>query len=254
MNDFLLEVGTEEVPAGYIEPALEALAAILVQKMAENRISHGAVSTFGTPRRLVVRIDDMAAKQKAVTEQILGPPERIAFDENGRPSVPALKFAEKVGLPVERLLVRETEKGRYLSATVTDKGIASKSVLQRLLPDIILATPFPKTMRWSNLSIAFARPIQSVLALLGKSVVTFSLAGTLKSGRYAWGHMFMHRKKVKIEQADHYLEALRQAKVIADIPERKDMVLREIAAAADGLGGRILDDEELVDIDQFLII
>jgi glycyl-tRNA synthetase beta chain len=248
MNDFLLEIGTEEVPAGYIRAALDALAAVLVQKMAETRIDHGAVSTYGTPRRLVVRIDDVASKQKAVTEQVLGPPERIAFDEKGRPSVPAIKFAEKVGLSVERLAVKETEKGRYLSATVTDKGVSSKAVLQKLLPDIILATPFPKTMRWSDLTISFARPIQSVLALLGRSVVSFALADTLKSGRYAWGHMFMHRQKVKIQQADDYLETMRQAKVIADIAERKDMVRGQIAVAAETLGGRILPDDELVDI------
>jgi glycyl-tRNA synthetase beta chain len=248
MNDFLLEIGTEEIPAGYIQAALDALAASLINKMAEARIGHGAVSTYGTPRRLVVRIDGVASRQKAVTEKVLGPPERIAFDEKGQPSVPAIKFAEKVGLPVERLVVQETEKGRYLSATVTDKGVGSKSVLQRLLPETILAIPFPKTMRWSDLSIAFARPIQSVLALLGKSVVSFALADSLKSGRYAWGHMFMHRKKIKIDQADDYLEKMRQALVIADISERKEMVRREIDAAAESLGGRILPDEELVDI------
>jgi glycyl-tRNA synthetase beta chain len=248
MNDFLLEIGTEEIPAGYIQAALDALAAGLVSKLAEARIGHGAVSTYGTPRRLVVRINEVAPRQKAVTEQVLGPPERIAFDDQGRPSVPALKFAEKVGLPVERLTIKETEKGRYLTATVTDKGGASKTVLQRLLPEIILAMPFPKTMRWSDLTIAFARPIQSVLALLGKSVISFPLAETLKSGRYAWGHMFMHRKKIKIDQADDYLPKMREAMVIADISERRLMVQREIAAAAEGLGGRILPDEELVDI------
>ena len=247
MNDFLLEIGTEEIPAGYIQAALDALAAGLINKMTEARIGHGTVATYGTPRRLVVRIDDVAPRQKAVTEEVLGPPERIAFDEKGRPSVPAIKFAEKVGLPVERLVVKETEKGRYLTATVTDKGVASKTVLQKLLPEIILATPFPKAMRWSDLTIAFARPIQSVLALIGKSVISFSLADTLKSGRYAWGHMFMHHKKVKIDQADDYLSKMRQVMVIADIPERRQMVQREITAAAETLGGRILPDEELVD-------
>jgi glycyl-tRNA synthetase beta chain len=247
MNDFLLEIGTEEIPAGYIQAALDALAASLINKMTEARIGHGTVATYGTPRRLVIRIDDVAPRQKAVTEEVLGPPERIAFDEKGRPSVPAVKFAEKVGLPVDRLVVKETEKGRYLTATVTDKGVASKTVLQKLLPEIILATPFPKAMRWSDLTIAFARPIQSVLALVGKSVISFSLADTLKSGRYAWGHMFMHHKKIKIDQADDYLSKMRQVMVIADIPERRQMVQREITAAAEALGGRILPDEELVD-------
>jgi glycyl-tRNA synthetase beta chain len=253
MNDFLLEIGTEEIPAGYIQAALDALAGSLINRLAETRIDHGAVSTYGSPRRLVVRINGIAARQKAVTEQVMGPPERIAFDDQGRPSVPAVKFAEKVGLPVERLAVKETEKGRYLTATVTDRGVASKTVLQRILPEIILATPFPKAMRWSNLTIAFARPIQSVLALLGKSVVSFALADKLKSGRYAWGHMFMHRKKVKIDQPDDYLPKMRQSMVIADIPERREMVLREIAAAAESMGGRILPDEELVDIVTHLV-
>jgi glycyl-tRNA synthetase beta chain len=248
MNDLLIEVGTEEIPAGYIQPALDALAANLAQKLAEARIGHGAVETYGTPRRLAVRIDDVASRQKAVTEQVLGPPERIAFDGHGQPSVPARKFAEKLGLPVERLSVSETEKGRYLSATITDKGMASKAVLQKLLPDIILATPFPKTMRWSNLNIAFARPIQSVLALLGKSVIAFGLGDALKSGRYAWGHMFMCRKKIKIDDAGSYLACMRQAMVIADIAERKQMVHQEISAAAKALGGQILPDEELLDI------
>ena len=248
MTDLLLEIGTEEIPAGYIQPALDALAANLKQKLIETRIAHGAVKTYGTPRRLVVAVDDVAPRQQAVTEQVLGPPERIAFGDDGQPSIPARKFAEKVGLPVEGLKVVETEKGRYLSATITDKGVASRTVLQKILPEILLATPFPKTMRWSDLTIAFARPIQSVLALLGSSVIGFTLGDRIKSGRFAWGHLFMHHKKIKIQQAGDYLEPMRQAMVIADIPERKAMVRREIAAAAEALGGAILPDEELVDI------
>jgi glycyl-tRNA synthetase beta chain len=248
MNDLLIEIGSEEIPAGYIQPALDALAANVTQKLAEARIAHGAVQTYGTPRRLVVTVEAVATRQQAVTEQVLGPPERIAFDDRGQPAVPAQKFAQKVGLPVERLKVIETEKGRYLGATVTDKGGSSKTVLQRLLPDIILATPFPKAMRWSDLTIAFARPIQSVLALFGKSVIRFTLADRIKSDRYAWGHMFMHHRRIKINDTRSYLESMRKAQVIADIGERRQMVRREIAAAAEALGGRILPDDELVDI------
>ena len=138
MNDLLIEIGSEEIPAGYIQPALDALAANLTQKLAEARIGYGTVSTYGTPRRLVVAIEAVATRQQAVTEQLLGPPERIARDQQGQYSVPARKFAEKVGLPIERLKVVETEKGRYLSATITDKGMASKRVLQQILPDVLL--------------------------------------------------------------------------------------------------------------------
>jgi glycyl-tRNA synthetase beta chain len=248
MNPLLLEIGTEEIPAGYIQPALNALASNLAARLAQARIGHGTVQTFGTPRRLVVRLEEVADRQKAVTEEVLGPPERIAFDEEGHPTVPARKFSEKVGVPVNRLKVAETERGRYLSATISDKGLATKTVLKTLLPEIILATPFPKTMRWSSLNIAFARPIQSILALLGNSVISFTLEGKIRSGRYAWGHMFMQHRKIKIDHADDYKERLQAAQVVVDIDKRREMVRREVDAAAKSMGGRVLPDDELLDI------
>jgi glycyl-tRNA synthetase beta chain len=248
MNPLLLEIGTEEIPAGYIQPALNALASKLTAKMAQARIGHNSVHVFGTPRRLVVRLDDVADRQKAVTETILGPPERIAFDEQGQPTVPARKFSEKVGVPVNRLKVAETEKGRYLSATISDKGLATKTVLKKMLPEIILSTPFPKTMRWSNLNIAFARPIQSILALLGDAVVSFSLEDKIKSGRYAWGHMFMQHRKIKIDHAADYEDRMQAAHVVVDIDKRREMVRHEVDAAAKSLGGKALPDDELLDI------
>lgn len=247
MNRLLLEIGTEEIPAGYIRPALDALAQSMVRKLEQARISHQAVTTFGTPRRLVVSIDKVADRQHAVTETVLGPPERIAFDEGGNLTVPALKFAEKLSVSPDRLRVADTKKGRYLCATITDRGAAARTILKQILPDVITEIPFPKTMRWSDLNIAFARPIQSLVALLGNAVISFKLDGRLKSGRYSWGHLFMHHKRIKIEHAEHYLESMRQAHVIVDFDERRQMVQKEIDTAAAALGGRILPDEDLLD-------
>ncbi len=248
MNPLLLEIGTEEIPAGYIQPALDALASNLTARMAQARIDHDAVHVFGTPRRLVVRLDDVADRQKAVTEEVLGPPERIAFDDQGQPTVPARKFSEKVGVPINKLKVMETEKGRYLSATLSDKGLPTRTVLRELLPEIIMSTPFPKTMRWSDLNIAFARPIQSILALLGDAVISFTLGDKIKSGRFAWGHMFMQHQKIKIDHAADYEDRLQAAHVVVDIDKRREMVRREVDAAAKALGGRALADDELLDI------
>jgi glycyl-tRNA synthetase beta chain len=247
MNPLLLEIGTEEIPAGYIQPALDVLASNLATKLTHLRISHGAVRTYGTPRRLVVCLDDVADRQESITEEVLGPPERIAFDEHGQATIPAQKFSEKVGVPLKKLTVAETEKGRYLCAVISDKGMAAKAVLKNILPEIILATPFPKTMRWSDLSISFARPIQSVLALLGNSVISFVLEDKIRSGRHAWGHMFMQHKKIKIDDADAYVPKMREADVIVDIDERKDLVRQEVAAAANAMGGRVLADAGLLD-------
>ncbi len=247
MNHLLLEIGTEEIPAGYIQPALDALAANLAAKLTAARIDHGFLRTDGTPRRLVVTVEAVADRQRAVTEDVLGPPERVAFDDKGNTTVAAEKFAQKVGIAASRLKVVETEKGRYLSARITDRGTTTKKFLQAALPDIILSTPFPKTMRWAALPIHFARPIQSVAALLGDAVITFTLGEKIKSGRYAWGHMFMHHKRIKIDHAENYYKTMLGAHVVVDMAKRKAMVQEQIDAAASRLGGKILPDEALLD-------
>ncbi|RJQ70730.1 MAG: glycine--tRNA ligase subunit beta [Desulfobacteraceae bacterium] len=246
METLLLEIGTEEMPAGYIQPALDALASELIRRLNVARIDHGAARTHGTPRRLAVVIEAVAKHQKPVTEKIVGPPERVALDAEGRFTLAAQKFAEKVGLPIDRLSMVDTERGRYLCALVSDKGVRTKDFLLQILPEVILEMPFPKTMRWSDLNISFARPIQSVLALLGKAVIPFALGQRIKSGRFAWGHRFMYHKRVQIQEAGSYTERLRSARVIVSIDERKQMVREEIAAAAAALGGKILPDEALI--------
>jgi glycyl-tRNA synthetase beta chain len=247
MKPLLLEIGTEEIPAGYIHPALTALAEQLKHRLTEARIEHGHIRTYGTPRRLVVSVMQVSDRQKSKTEEVLGPPERIAFDPQGKLTLAAQKFAEKIGVPPSSLKVVETEKGRYLAATVKDKGQSTHTILKQLLPEIILATPFPKTMRWSDLKIAFARPIRSILALLGPSVVPFVLGNRIRSGRNVYGHMFMQPGKIKIEHPDDYIESLRNAQVIVEPEVRRAMVQEEIEAAAERLGGRILPDADLLD-------
>jgi glycyl-tRNA synthetase beta chain len=248
METLLLEIGTEEIPAGYIQPALESLAANLQKKLDDARIDHGAIATCGTPRRLMVEVAQVAPKQRLITEKVLGPPERIAFDEQGRPTMAAQKFAEKVGLAVRRLTVEASDKGRYLVAVTTQRGVSTPTVLKTILPEVILAIPFPKTMRWADMHIAFARPLHSVLALYGSRVISFALDGRIKSGRMAAGHMFMQPGRIKIQHPAEYRQQMRQAQVIVDIAERRQAVQQEIARAAAEVGGSVLPDEELVGI------
>ena len=247
MTTLLLEIGAEEIPAGYIEPALEALAAALSTQLEKARIDHGAVNTYGTPRRLAIMVADVAGKQKSVTMEMVGPPVKVGFDENGRPTVAAEKFAEKAGVKVGRLKTRETEKGVYLFAKKVERGVATATVLKQILPGIILNIPFPKTMRWMDLDIAFARPMHSILALLGDRVLTFH-AGNVKSGRYTRGHSFMHPQKVKIGHPDEYIGKLVEANVIADIEARKGMIAAQVAESAKAAGGEVLEDPELLDL------
>ena len=245
MKTLLLEIGTEEIPAGYIAPALAALESMLAQKLADARIAHGRIQTFGTPRRLSVTVAELAARQKRLTSEVLGPPRKVGYDSDGRPTTAAVKFAEKVGLPVNRLGVASTPKGEYLSATVTDPGLATTALLKTLLPDIILAIPFPKRMRWADLTISFARPIHSLLALYGGSRIDFTLGG-IRSGRTSFGHRFMHPRAIKVAEPAAYVEALRSGFVIVDPAERRRLIAEGATQAAASVGGHVLPDEELL--------
>jgi glycyl-tRNA synthetase beta chain len=247
MNTLLLEIGTEEIPAGYIAPALKALSSMLLQKMDEARIDHGEARTYGTPRRMALKVADVADKQETVTTEVMGPPKNVGYDQKGRPTVAAQKFAEKVGVAISQVKIKETPKGPYLYVKKTKRGVTSQSLLKTILPEVITATPFPKTMKWADLDLHFARPIQSITALLGERVISFTL-GNIKSGRYTFGHCFMDPGKIKIDHPSQYVDKLKSAHVLVDTDERKALVEREIEAAADQVGGRVLTDRELVDI------
>jgi glycyl-tRNA synthetase beta chain len=247
MDTLLLEIGTEEIPAGYINPALKGLVATLQKKMTEARIEHGSAEIFGSPRRLAVRIEKVAAKQLPLKIELTGPPVKVGFDESGKPTMAAKKFAEKAGVKIEKLSIKETRKGAYLCAVKQERGEATQTLLKEILPKAILAIPFPKTMRWADMDITFARPIHSCLALLGSRVIQFKL-GNVRTGRTSHGHYFMQPGKIKIDSADDYLKRLRAAQVVVDLAERRKAVEREISAAAKKVGGSILPDEELVDI------
>jgi glycyl-tRNA synthetase beta chain len=246
METILLEIGCEEIPASYIEPALSFLSSTLTQKLSDVRIDHGKATAYGTPKRLAVEILAVAAKQSSLEMEILGPPVKVGFTESGKPTVAAEKFAEKVHLSVDRLTVKDTPKGQYLCASITDRGQPTIVILKALLPELILATPFPKIMKWSDLRIQFTRPLHSILALYGNKIIPFKL-GNISSNRFALGHRFMNPGRVSLADPSDYCDAMRNAHVLVDMAERKKMVTKEISKIAKRLGGKVFPDSELVD-------
>jgi glycyl-tRNA synthetase beta chain len=247
MNHLLLEIGTEEIPAGYIQPALNALTSVLTKKLSDSRIQHAQAKTYGTPRRLTIIIDDVADRQLPLITEVMGPPETIGFDANGQPTMAAHKFAEKNAVSMDQIKIKDTGRGRYLFAVKTEPGESAIKILEMMLPDVILTIPFPKTMRWSDLRIQFARPIHSICALLGKKVVSFQI-GNIKSSRNTFGHRFLSPGKIKLTHPDEYLDALVSAHVLADFSHRKEVLRRQMISAVGTVGGQILPDDELVDI------
>jgi glycyl-tRNA synthetase beta chain len=110
MDTLLIEIGSEEIPAGYIEPALKAFSSLMTQRLAHLRIEHGTARVFGTPRRLTVEITDVADAQTPLVTEITGPPKKVGFDDAGKPTMAAVKFAEKAGVGLDEIRIKETEK------------------------------------------------------------------------------------------------------------------------------------------------
>jgi glycyl-tRNA synthetase beta chain len=247
MSTLLIEIGTEEIPAGYIIPALDAFKANILSALDRSRIDHGNAATYGTPRRLVLMIEDVADMQHAKTSTITGPPEKVGFDEKGNPSIAAEKFAAKAGIALDQIKVEDTKKGRYLTAVIAEKCESCASILEGILERQILSLPFPKSMRWGDLSISFARPITSLIGLLGEQVLEFKI-GKIKSSSYLFGHPFMAPGKYKVASADAYIKVAEAAGVIPDIQKRKAVLTKAIEACAKEHDARILEDHELINL------
>jgi len=247
METLLIEIGAEEIPAGYIVPALEAFKKNLLYKLARERIETGKCKFYGTPRRLALIIENVAPVQKPETTTIYGPPESVGFDGNGKPTRAAHGFARKAGINVEDITITGQKKGRYLTAMVEAKTTSTKEILENILPEQILSIPFPKVMKWGELTIMFARPIISLTALLGKEVLDFKI-GSVKSSSHVFGHQFMFPDKYIIEDAAAYISTLEARGVIPDIEKRKELLKKTVTKAAKDYDSLVVEDEELLDI------
>ncbi|MCX8044471.1 MAG: glycine--tRNA ligase subunit beta [Desulfobacterota bacterium] len=250
--DLLLEIGTEEIPAAFMPGALASLKELAEKEFREHRIGYGDAVTFGTPRRLVLIMHNVASMQDDLVITKLGPAKSAGFTPDGTPTKAALGFAKSQGVAVEELTVVPTEKGEYLCAKRRDAGAPTQQLLPELLPSIIAQLPFPKSMRWKDLDVRFARPIHWILALYGDTVVPFTFGGII-SGSMTRGHRFMAPDPVPISDVASYLQTLRAASVIVDPAERKTMIIEKLRELAATVGGRPDEDQALLDEVCFLV-
>jgi len=249
-HELLVEIGVEEVPAGYIMPALENLKKLMAARLDELGLEYGSVQTVATPRRLAICVSDLAANQPDRQEEFIGPSRKAAFDDNNAPTKAAIGFAASKGASVDDLDIVETPKGDYVRLLKEKKGKATAELLQKILPEVILGLAFPKSMRWGDARTVFVRPIQWLLGLYNGAVVPFNI-GSIASGNTTRGHCFMAPAALPVKNYEDYLATLRHNHVLADCAERRAAVEAEIARAvpeATGSdGAEVLADEELVD-------
>lgn len=249
MVDLLYEIGTEELPAGYLGPALKELAEQLRGRLVENRLQPAEVRTAGTPRRMTVWVGGIPREQPPLRETSTGPPAAVAFDEEGNPTAAAEGFARSRGVAVEELEVEETEKGPYAVAVVERPGRPAAEVLPDLLRQATAAVTFPKSMRWEESGFTFARSIRSLLCLLGEQVLSVKIAG-VEADRITYGHPFLSPGGIRLADASWqgYLRALREAFVIADPEERRRTTREGINALLAEHGGALEDEELLAEV------
>ncbi len=252
MKELLLEIGTEEIPAGFIPQALMDLESLAKKELEASRIDFNGIKTLGTPRRLVLVIESVSEKQRDEETKKIGPSKQSAFDEKGNPTKAAIGFAKSQSVPVEFLTMIQTEKGEYVCAVKKEPGKPTSEILSSLFPKWILSIPFQKSMRWADVPIRFARPIHWILALFGGKVVPFEV-GNIRSENMTYGHRFMHSGPIPVKDFQSYLQKTREAFVIVDPVERKKRIEDEMIREGAKVSGRVLKDEELLNEVNFLV-
>lgn len=245
MAELLFEIGTEEMPARFLPPALKELAKLAGEMLKEQRLANASIRTMGTPRRLCLIVEGLIDRQPDVDETLLGPPVKNAFDANGQPTRAAQGFAKGQGVDVSDLMEIETEKGPRVGFVRNVPGRPALEVLSELLPNLVHKLSFPKTMRWGNQKMRFARPIHWLVAILDGQVVPFRVA-RIKTGDQTRGHRFMAPDPVQVKDAADYQDKLEKAFVILDPARRREMVAEQVELAAAEAGGRLVPDEELL--------
>lgn len=245
-NDFLLEIGTEEIPAKFSPGAMTQLEEQARKRLAELRLPFTELKIFATPRRLALIVTGLEEKQDDLSMEVKGPAVKAAYDANGVPTKAAQGFARGQGVSVEDIFVQELNGVPYVFARKSEIGLETKALLPQLARDLINALHFPKPMRWGDLDFHFARPIRWIVALYGTEVVPFEFVG-LESGRVSHGHRTLATDVILLGQPSDYQEALREAFVLVDPDERRVGIQAQIKVLAEKVGGEVPEDDELLD-------
>ena len=241
-HTLLFEIGVEELPASFVDGALEALPGLAQKKLAELRLGHGIIRALGTPRRLGLLVEGVEEAQPDLDEELVGPPEAVAF-KDGVPSKAAEAFAKKLGIDPSALKVADVaagpkqKAGRFVVGRRQAAGQPARDLLGAALASIAAEIPFRKSMRWGEIPVAFGRPVQWLVALLDADVLDVEFAQR-RSGRTTRGHRFLAPAEFELAKASDYETALAHAHVLVDREVRERTMSERVAAAAKALGGK----------------
>jgi len=248
MATFLLEVGTEELPASFIDEALAQWRSQIPISLAEVHLNPGEISVYGTPRRLAIQIKGLPQQQPDREEEVKGPPAKAAF-KDGKPAKAAIGFAKSRGIGVDALEVRDTDKGAFVFVQQQIPGRPTSEILSALTPQWIMGLEGKRFMRWGDGDLKFPRPIRWLLNLLDDQVLPLTLGNGSEqriSGNQSQGHRVLHPEPVQINHAEDYVTALRQAYVEVDPKQRRAKIQAQVNAAAESVSGEPMISETLL--------
>ncbi|MBD2453792.1 glycine--tRNA ligase subunit beta [Nostoc sp. FACHB-87] len=239
MPDFLLEVGTEELPANFLSDAIVQWRSRIPQTLAANSLNSYAVEVYGTPRRLAVLIKGLPQQQPDREEEIKGPPAQAAF-KDGQPTPAAIGFAKKQGVELDALQVSPTDKGDFVFVNKKTPGRPVAEILTELVPQWIFTLEGKRLMRWGDGDVRFSRPVRWLVALLNEAILPIELVNgsdRINSDRISHGHRVLHPATITINQATDYVDTLRSAYVVVDDNERATTIAKEVHAAVNSVNG-----------------
>ena len=246
---FLLEVGTEELPADFVEGAIAQWRQMIPISFQDNFLSPDSIAVYGTPRRLAVLISGLPEQQKDRDEVIKGPPAKAAFKE-GKATKAAEGFARKQEVNIDDLEIRPTDKGDFVFIEKKIKGRQTTDILTELIPTWINNLEGRRFMRWGNGDLRFSRPIRWLVALCDSEVLPIEIVNgdsTIISDRFSRGHRILHPDTVSITKAFDYVETLRSAYVEVDPQKRCEIIKKDIEKIANELTGKVETPEDLLE-------
>lgn len=246
-SDLLVEIGTEELPPLSIKPLSSAFAAGVAEGLRREGLSHGTVTSYATPRRLAVLVNEVQGSQQERQVERRGPAVSAAFDSEGKPTKAALGFAASCGVEVEHLERLETDKGAWLAFRTTEVGQSTTSLLADIVERAATTLPVKRRMRWGDGEIEFVRPVHWMVILLGDEVVDAEILG-VSAGRYTQGHRFHQPSPIAIDEPSGYASQLYSSgHVVVDYETRKEMIYNQVEETAKELGGVAEIDAQLLD-------
>jgi glycyl-tRNA synthetase beta chain len=245
-RDFLVEVGTEELPPLALPELEKSFAEGLRAALAEAALAHGDIRSFATPRRLAVLVRDLAAAQSAQSIKLKGPPVNAAFGKDGAPAAAALKFAEKCGVEVAALKRVTEGKGEFLYFEGSKPGQTTVSLLSAMVQRALDQLPIPKRMRWGSSNAEFVRPVHWLVQLYGNELVPARILDT-DAGKSTRGHRFMAPQAFEVRPGEYESTLREQGKVIADFAARRALIREQVTALGKSLGGSAIIEDELLD-------